>query len=52
MEKQTDKTGGNLTKTNNQPGTETSQREPFRKPDHEGAGQMRAGSEGKNFMEL
>ncbi len=52
MEKQTDKTGGNITGTNNQPGTETSQREPFRKPDHEGAGQARAGSEGKNFMEL
>ncbi len=52
MEKQTDKTGGNITGTNNQPGTETSQREPFRKPDHEGAGQTRAGSEGKNFMEL
>jgi small subunit ribosomal protein S1 len=52
MEKQTDKTGGKITGTNNQPGTETSQREPFRKPDHEGAGQTRAGSEGKNFMEL
>jgi small subunit ribosomal protein S1 len=52
MEKQTDKTGGKITGTNNQPGTETSQREPFRKPDHEGAGQARAGSEGKNFMEL
>jgi len=52
MEKQTDKTGGNITGTNNQPGTETSQREPFRKPDHAGAGQARAGSEGKNFMEL
>ncbi len=52
MEKQTDKTGGKNTGTNNQPGTETSQREPFRKPDHEGAGQTRAGSEGKNFMEL
>ncbi len=52
MEKQTDKTGGNITGTNNQPGTETSPREPFRKPDHEGAGQTRAGSEGKNFMEL
>jgi len=52
MEKQTDKTGGNITGTNNQPGTETSQREPFRKPEHEGGGQARAGSEGKNFMEL
>ena len=52
MEKQTDKTGGKITGTNNQPGTETSNREPFRKPDHEGAGQTRAGSEGKNFMEL
>jgi small subunit ribosomal protein S1 len=52
MEKQTDKTGGNNTKTDNQPGTEISQREPFRKLDHGGAGQMRAGSEGKNFMEL
>jgi len=52
MEKQTDKTGGNITGTNNQPGTETTQREPFRKPEHEGGGQARAGSEGKNFMEL
>jgi small subunit ribosomal protein S1 len=52
MEKQTDKTGGNFTKTSNQPGTETSQREPLRKPEREGTGQTRGGSEGKNFMEL
>ncbi len=52
MEKQTDKTGENITRTNNQPGTETSQREAFRKPDREGLGQTRPGSEGKNFMEL
>jgi len=52
MEKQTDKTGGNFTKTSDQPGTETSQREPFRKPEQEGGGQTRGGSDGKNFMEL
>jgi small subunit ribosomal protein S1 len=52
MEKQTDKTGGNFTKTSNQQSTETSQPEPVKKPDHEGAGQTRGGSEGKNFMEL
>jgi small subunit ribosomal protein S1 len=52
MEKQTDKTGGSTTGTSNQQGTETSPREPLRKPDHEGPGQPRAASEGKNFMEL
>jgi small subunit ribosomal protein S1 len=52
MEKQTDKTGGNITTTSNQQGTETSQREPLKKPDHEGAGQTRGSSDGKNFMEL
>ena len=52
MEKQTDKTGENITKTSNQPGMETSQREPFRKPDHEGVPQTRGSSDGKNFMEL
>jgi small subunit ribosomal protein S1 len=52
MEKQTDKTDGNFTETSNQPGTETSQREPFRKPEHEGASQTRGGADGKNFMEL
>jgi small subunit ribosomal protein S1 len=31
---------------------ETSQGEPFRKPDHEGAAQTRGSSDGKNFMEL
>ncbi len=52
MDNQTDKTGGSTTRTSNQPGTETSQREPLRKADQEGAAQPRAGSEGKNFMEL
>jgi small subunit ribosomal protein S1 len=52
MEKQTDKTGGNITKTGNQPGAEPSQREPFRKPDHKGLPQTRGSSDGKNFMEL
>jgi len=52
MEKQTDKTSGNITKTSNQQGMETSQREPFKKPDHEGVPQTRGGSDGKNFMEL
>jgi len=52
MDKQTDKTGGNSTKTSNQPGTETSQREPFGKPEHEGVGLTRSGPDGKNFMEL
>jgi len=52
MEKQTDKTGGNIAKTSNQPGAEPSQREPFRKPDHEGVPQTRGSSDGKNFMEL
>jgi small subunit ribosomal protein S1 len=52
MEKQTDKTGGNVTKPSDQQGTETSQREPFRKPEHEGGTQARGASEGKNFMEL
>jgi small subunit ribosomal protein S1 len=52
MEKQTDKTSGNFTKTSNQQGTETSQREPVKRPDHEGVAQTRSGSEGKNFMEL
>jgi small subunit ribosomal protein S1 len=33
-------------------GTETSQRESVRKPEHEGVGQIRSGSDGKNFMEL
>ena len=52
MEKQTDKTGGNITATSNQQGTEDSKHEAIRKPEHEGAGQPRSGSEGKNFMEL
>jgi small subunit ribosomal protein S1 len=52
MDKQTDKTGGSMTRTSNQPGTETSQREPFRRPDQEPGGPTRAGGEGKNFMEL
>ena len=52
MDKQTDKTDGSFTDTNNQPGTETSQREPIRKPGQEGASQARGGSDGKNFMEL
>jgi small subunit ribosomal protein S1 len=52
MDKQTDKTGGSFTKTSNQQGTETSQHEPAKKPDQDGAGQTRGGSEGKNFMEL
>jgi len=52
MDKQSDKTGGNTTGTSSQPSTETLQREPFKRPDQEGAGQTRAGSEGKNFMEL
>jgi small subunit ribosomal protein S1 len=52
MDKQTDKTGGSFTKTSNQQGTETSQYEPAKKPDQDGAGQTRGGSEGKNFMEL
>jgi small subunit ribosomal protein S1 len=41
-----------MTRTSNQPGTETSQREPFRRPDQEPGGPTRAGGEGKNFMEL
>ncbi len=52
MDKQTDKTGGNTAATSNQPGTDDSQREPFRKPDHERGGQARGSSDGKNFMEL
>jgi len=52
MEKPTDKTGGNIAETSNQPGAEPSQREPFRKPDHEGVPQTRGSSDGKNFMEL
>jgi len=52
MDKQTDKTGGNVATPSNQPGTETSQSEPVRKPEHEGVGQTRGSSEGKNFMEL
>jgi len=52
MDKQTDKPDGNITKTTSQSGMETSQGEPFRKPDHEGAAQTRGSSDGKNFMEL
>ena len=52
MDKPTDKTDGNITKTSNQPEMATSPREPSGKSDQEGAGQTRTGSEGKNFMEL
>jgi len=52
MDKQTDKTDGNITETSSQSGMETSKGEPFRKPDHEGAAQTRGSSDGKNFMEL
>jgi small subunit ribosomal protein S1 len=52
MDKQTDKTDGNITETSSQSGMETSQGEPFKKSDHEGAAQTRGSSDGKNFMEL
>jgi len=52
MDKQTDKPEGSATKTNNQLGMETYGREPLKKPEHEGEGQARSGSDGKNFMEL
>ena len=54
MDKQTDKTEGSTPRTSDQPGMESCAGEPLEKSDREGAGQgqARAGSEGKNFMEL
>jgi hypothetical protein len=52
MEKQTDKTSGDSAGINNKAGTETSQRESSRKPEHQSVGLTRGSSDGRNFMEL